>query len=336
MHECPLTYPRPLLAAHLAADVALQANPAHALFSDLTARFQGLKAAHNRGYTADALRKDGTPLHIPELQNENNDKTVEELLAELGPDDPWALGKDEDIEINSLLKDARSALKTGAAKEEETAVAHQNTYTAQADVTPAIQTEPDSDNSPSSSPDANSKPLDLDTEAELTLQRLLDEIALDPSPSTILSQAVNDQVHVTELDPPPPYHAGPALDSVDDALARRFASLSVPETQAATSTRSDEDDDGLNLPTVPTTIQPHRTSGSSVNAAAADETEIWCIICLADAQVKCLGCDSDLYCTKCWMEGHRGKDAGFEERGHRAVTFMKGGGLKKARRLVGA
>ena len=41
------------------------------------------------------------------------------------------------------------------------------------------------------------------------------------------------------------------------------------------------------------------------------------------------------------MEGHKGPDAGLEERGHRAVAYVKGGGLKKetkkaARRLVGA
>jgi hypothetical protein len=286
------------------------------------------------------LKKDGTSLDIPELQNENNDKTVEELLVELGPNDSWALGKDEDIEINALLKDAHSALKNGAAKEEDTAAAQEDTDTAQADATPTIQPEADSETSASPSPHASPKPLDLDTEAELTLQRLLDEIAIDPSPSTLLSQVADDYEHEKDLDPPPPYHAGPALDSVDDALARRFASLSVPQTQAATLVRTtDEDDDGLNLPSVPTTIQPHHKPGNSVKAAAAastDETETWCIICLVDAQVKCLGCDGDLYCTDCWMEGHRGEDAGFEERGHRAVTFVKGGGLKKVRRLVGA
>jgi hypothetical protein len=90
---------RPVLAAHLAADEAQNANPALALFSDLTTRFQGLKGAHSRGYTGDALQKDGTPLDILELQNEGNDKTVEELLAELGLEETWTLGKDEETDI---------------------------------------------------------------------------------------------------------------------------------------------------------------------------------------------------------------------------------------------
>lgn len=310
--------------------------------SDLTTRFQGLKGAHKRGYTADALKKDDTPLDIPELQNENNNKTVEELLAELGPDDTWTFGKDEDIEINTLLKNAHGALSNGAAKEEDTTPAtsaHQDTDTAQTDVIsisverPISPPEPDSDISSPASPSSEPKLIDLDTEAELTLRRLLDEIALDPSPSMVLSQAADDD------DPPPPYHGrgSPLNDAVDDALARRFVNLSVPQTRTSTHLLSDDEgDDGLNLPSVPTTI---RKPGSSVKAAAAaptDETETWCIICFVDAQVKCLGCDGDLYCTKCWMEGHRGEDAGFEEKRHRAVAFVNGGELKKARRLVGA
>ena len=299
------------------------------------------------------MQKDGTPLDIPELQNENNDKTVEELLAELRSDDEWALRKDEDIEINALLKDAKGALRDGTPKEEDTAAsaaAHKDTGAARADSTPAhavdlsaFQPESDSDTSAPPSPNSQPKTLDLDTEAELTLQRLLDEIALDPTPSTLASQAAGEPErepdHDLDLDPPPPYHAGSCLDeAVDDALARRFASLSVPQTHTNTT---DEEDDGLNLPSVPTTIRANaQTSNSTAKAAPAppDETETWCIICLADAQVKCVGCDGELYCTKCWMEGHRGDDAGFEERGHRAVAFVKGVGLKKGkvRRLVGA
>jgi hypothetical protein len=361
-----LTNARPVLAAHLAADEALHANPARTLFSDLTTRFQSLKGAHNRGYTEDALRKDGTPLDIPELQNEDNNKTVEDLLAELGPDEEWALGKNEDIEINALLKSAHSALKDADPEADKTAPAAepQNTGTAQADPTrtdthtidlSAFQSSPPHSSS-TSSPISKPKDLDLDAEAELTLQRLLDEIALDPSPSTLASQADGDHEaglelpstrnlapsqEEPELDPPPPYCAGSCVDeAVDDVLARRFASLSVPSTDTRAPEEQD-DDDALHLPSVPTSIKAVNKTSNTVTASTSpiDETETWCIICLDDAQVKCLGCDGELYCTKCWMEGHKGPDAGFEERGHRAVAYVKGGGLKKekkARRLVGA
>lgn len=39
-------------------------------------------------------------------------------------------------------------------------------------------------------------------------------------------------------------------------------------------------------------------------AQEVDETEDWCCICNEDARVQCLGCDGDLYCQKCWNEGH--------------------------------
>lgn len=60
-----------------------------------------------------------------------------------------------------------------------------------------------------------------------------------------------------------------------------------------------------------------------------DDSDDWCIICYDDATVKCYGCDGDLYCTKCWKEGHTGPDAGLEERSHRAAAFKKSGKKKK-------
>lgn len=294
------------------------------------------------------------------------------MLAELGPDEGWALGKNEDIEINALLKSAHSALNDAGPEADTTAPAAEPQNTGAAPADPKVSTDPKFDlsafrsspsPSPSSSPSSpTSKPkdldLDLDAEAELTLQRLLDEIALDPSPSTLVSQADGDHEaglelpstrnlalptpsqEEPELDPPPPYCAGTCVDeAVDDVLARRFASLSVPNT----TTRAQDDEEGgdntLRLPSVPTSIKAVNRTSNTAASPSIDETETWCIICLDDAQVKCLGCDGELYCTKCWMEGHKGPDAGFEERGHRAVAYVKGGGLKeekKARRLVGA
>jgi len=87
---------------------------------------------------------------------------------------------------------------------------------------------------------------------------------------------------------------------------------------------------------VPTGIKT-QTKTAAKSTPPEDEIDTWCIICLDDANLKCLGCDGDLYCTKCWMEGHTGEDAGYEEKKHRAVQYVKGGGVKKKkRRLLGA
>ena len=40
-----------------------------------------------------------------------------------------------------------------------------------------------------------------------------------------------------------------------------------------------------------------------------DEEELpWCELCNDDAQLRCMECDGDLYCRRCWKETHREPD----------------------------
>ncbi|PSN63461.1 hypothetical protein BS50DRAFT_577204 [Corynespora cassiicola Philippines] len=103
---------------------------------------------------------------------------------------------------------------------------------------------------------------------------------------------------------------------LEDALTARLAALSSPAS------------DSLGLPSAPSfppAKKPPKIQ-SSLAKFTDEEIETWCIICSDDATLKCIGCDGDLYCQKCWMEGHKGEAAGMEERRHRAVLYNKDGG----------
>ncbi|KAL1844997.1 hypothetical protein VTK73DRAFT_1355 [Phialemonium thermophilum] len=86
--------------------------------------------------------------------------------------------------------------------------------------------------------------------------------------------------------------------------------------------------DSFGLPSVPT-FQP----GDHVPAAATRRTRAagytdedqkrWCVVCLEDAAIRCVGCDDDAFCARCWKEMHVGPSAGYEERGHQWVKMER-------------
>jgi hypothetical protein len=92
--------------------------------------------------------------------------------------------------------------------------------------------------------------------------------------------------------------------------------------------------DALGLPSAPTfRPQDHNPSASAPvgkdllrSSKYTDEDQkTWCVVCLEDATIRCVGCDDDVYCARCWKEMHVGPSAGYDERGHRWVKFERTG-----------
>lgn len=100
-----------------------------------------------------------------------------------------------------------------------------------------------------------------------------------------------------------------------DDITARMAALRAPSNEA----------DSFGLPSVPTS----KPSGKPINRLTSktnytdEDMDSWCTVCLEDATLRCLGCDDDVYCTRCWREMHIGPSAGFDERSHKAVQFTR-------------
>lgn len=112
-----------------------------------------------------------------------------------------------------------------------------------------------------------------------------------------------------------------ASANLDDMTAR-LAALKAP---------ADGEDDGLALPSVPSS----KPSGKPIKRLTTktgytdDDMDGWCTVCLEDATLRCLGCDDDVYCTRCWKEMHLGPAAAFDDRDHKAVHFTRNKKEKK-------
>jgi hypothetical protein len=262
----------------------------------------------------------------------DDEKTIEELLADLGPSEQWDVTKSEHDQVEDLLKQATLALKNQPALETIPGEGEEAAQPSHARL-PAVDVsvfapEPESDGEEETKPTKTQLRDGINQEADDVLKRLMDEVNYERRHGTQSteqrqrSSESEDDEDSNENDAEPlnlPTAPSRELESnaqpIDEALAARFANLS--------------------LPSVPTTIKP--ASGlpskpkADSNKFTDEEIDSWCIICSDDATLSCLGCDGDLYCMNCWLEGHRGEDAGEEEKRHKAVQYVKGGRKKMVR-----
>ncbi|KAH8173817.1 hypothetical protein LIA77_05236 [Sarocladium implicatum] len=263
---------------------------------------------------------------------QTDDKTLEDLLSDVGEgENSFAVGvaEPDDAKVKALLEELADSIP----QDEEEEGKKRRTRGADED-----EEEDDDDDSDGEK---------MGKEVDDVMARYRDEVEMDRALGHDdeekkeeedeshggLRQSVEDDPGAT-LDlpsvPPDSTSSLPSVPSDINSLTTRLAALRTPSSPSSA-------DPSTLLPSVPTSKpskQPNRlTSRTNYTDEDADS---WCTVCLEDATLRCIGCDEDVYCTRCWREMHVGERAGFDERGHRAVQFTRDGKGEKKRVAVGA
>lgn len=283
--------------------------------------------------------------------NEEDEKSLEELLGELngavGDRKEWDVSRKEQQDVGQLLKDMRKILpelqKDRAQGLQEPAMKRGEELTdwenVEVDVVSgSVKARLDESTDDETQGDEESKKRTEEDEADEVIAKAMAELEIHkkydaPSPPP------DDDKDSDAGDPNQRQTTKQSNDNENDSLSLPSAPLSLPEDDfaraqafedvftarlAALSAPSPRPTDSLGLPSAPS-FHPTKKPPiqSNLKATLDDEIDTWCIICQDDATLRCLGCDDDLYCQTCWMEGHKGESAGFEERRHKAVLFVR-------------
>ncbi|KAK8164276.1 hypothetical protein IWX90DRAFT_387419 [Phyllosticta citrichinensis] len=299
---------------------------------DLATRFKRL---HTPSPRSGSSGKASPSLEDAGVDFGGEEKSLDVLLKELGGEE-WDLQKGEERDVGKLVKEVRSvlpAVKTPR-NEQKTAKVKKDHREFDEDAKEVdvaklelghVEEEPDEN------------ALD-DQEADEYIAQVLADLEIQENEKNEAQKPARSE----KLDQTNPSNA----DANDPAWSLPAAPKDLPEEESGSAT---PDDEALNarlaalsgnpsFPSAPS-FAPSKKPPIKTNKSQFTDEEIdsWCIICFNNATLRCLGCDGDLYCRKCWLEGHKGESAGFEERTHRAVEFVRGGGLKKEKKVaVGA
>lgn len=252
-------------------------------------------------------------------------KRVEELLANLGKkteahesahsdemerDDTNDHGKDDDSEGEEMTRQADDILARTLD-----------------DINIEGHSKPTDSNNPSISPNSRAAAKPDPSTADMKIQD--SDLALPDVPQTPtedqplpdLPSTADDGSGLTLptvptiLQDPVPASKAPD-DPFESSIAVRLAALKGPGHKPITT-------DAFGLPSAPT-FQPEDRPVPKVAKKPGysdDDMKTWCIVCLEEATVRCMGCDGDVYCARCWREMHVGPSAGYDERGHAWEKF---------------
>jgi hypothetical protein len=256
------------------------------------------------------------------------------LLRELGPDDQWKLNHDDPSNIQKLLDEARNALPSDNAESEATPKGEEKDKKGKSkdgkdyltrDLDMSAFALDDGDGKDGDGP--HSWLEDESREAQEIVRNLLDEVALERKDES----GNSDEIHKASRNDEDEDEGGLSLPSAPSELpepsttepSRKSIDFESDITARMAALRGLGVSNNLCLPSAPTFIPIDKPAKGFMKKYADEEIDSWCIICQDDATVECLGCDNDLYCAKCWKEGHMGPDVGWEERKHKWTKFKK-------------
>lgn len=270
-----------------------------------------------------------------------SDKTLDELLAELGNDDEWRLHPDDPADVRKLLDEAKSALPRNEEQGQSETTSKdmkpgfpkgatkpdQIYLTRDLDMSVfALDDEDDDGEGGKASPKSK---LEYESqEAQDIVAKLLDEINIERQ---------NEAYSKAERDASRTAAEGKEADD-DNELSLPSAPSELREVAESSKKSLDFESDitarmaalkglgatnELGLPSAPTFMPAHKPVKEVMKKYTDEEIDTWCSICSDDATVECIGCDRELFCARCWKEGHMGPDAGYEEKLHTWTKFTK-------------
>ncbi|KAK5663550.1 hypothetical protein OQA88_3981 [Cercophora sp. LCS_1] len=187
---------------------------------------------------------------------------------------------------------------------------------------------------------------DSDSETEHTtesVEKILSQVQdeINPKQTDATSPAVNAPGTTTDNDSPffslptvpstqPP---DPPVSQTHEAEGQRrsidFENDIATRLASLRGLGSGVNVDAFGLPIAPNFKPEDRSTKTAASLVTKkvgytdEDQKAWCIVCLDDATVRCIGCDNDVYCSRCWKDMHLGPRAGYDERGHKAVRFEK-------------
>ncbi|KAH7156645.1 hypothetical protein EDB81DRAFT_757088 [Dactylonectria macrodidyma] len=275
---------------------------------------------------ASAPARDVPKTSAPEEQDDDDmdavfqtdDQTLEELLGDVGADDDEFKADPDDERVKALLEELAQAIPK--------------------------DTEEGGKDSGKDGKDSKDKDVDSDDSDDEGMKRDVDDVLARFRDELELEAALakddppegddNDNAKDEASSVLPSTESGfslpdlpPTLEDLPSARTDRAASTDLDDLtarMAALRAPTTGSDSVLDLPDVPTDAPSKSVKRlTSRTNYTDDDVDSWCTVCLEDATLRCLGCDDDVYCTRCWREMHVGPAAAFDDRSHRAVQFTR-------------